>query len=155
MEMKILICGAVVLGGFLWCYLFLRQIVFNFSVAYPLIRKMNSLQDGLISPKAKTFTLISNLICLVLGGGILFAVIYFTPLYVCISFAGGALAALIFILVQTKPANKSMFDSFCRTYYQFIPHDELRTIVYNKDYGKIKPLLKKMEISGTFVPDFK
>ena len=47
MEMKIMLCGAMVLGGFLWSYLFLRQLVFNFRVANPLIKKMNLLLEHL------------------------------------------------------------------------------------------------------------
>ena len=155
METKIMISGALVLAGFLWSYLFVRQIVFNFSVAYPLIRRMKELQPDLIAPGSKSYTVISNVICILVGGAILFAVAYFAPLYISIAFAGGAVAAFLFILFRTKPENKGMMDLFCSAYYRFIPDDELRTIVFNKEYKKVKARLKNMGITGTFVPDFK
>ena len=33
MEMKIIFAGAIFLGGWLWFYLFLRQLLFNFCTA--------------------------------------------------------------------------------------------------------------------------
>ena len=39
-EMKIMLTGAIFLGGFLWSYLFIRQLLFNFCTAYPLIKRM-------------------------------------------------------------------------------------------------------------------
>ncbi len=155
MEMKIMISGAIVLAGFLWSYVFVRQIVFNLAVAYPLIRRMKALQPDLIAPGSKSYTVISNVICLLVGGAILFAVVYFSPLYITISFVGGAVAAFIFILFRTKPENKSMMDLFCSAYYRFVPDDELRTILFNREYKKVKARLKNMGLSGTFVPDFK
>lgn len=156
MSMKIMFCGALVLGGFLWSYLFMRQFIFNIRVASPVIKKMNSLQPDLIAVGAKRYTLISNIACLLVGSVILFAVIWFTRkhIYYIISFGIGAVAALIFILVSTRPENQSMFDYFSGAYYRFIPDDELRTIVFNKEYKRIKPRLRDMGISGTFVPKF-
>ena len=48
-ETKIMLSGVLVLGGFLWTYLFLRQFLFNLLVASPLIKKMNSLQEEMIA----------------------------------------------------------------------------------------------------------
>ena len=48
MEVKIMLVGAIFLGGWLWAYLFIRQLMFNFRVAYPLIRDMNALREELI-----------------------------------------------------------------------------------------------------------
>lgn len=155
MEMKIMLSGALVLAGFLWSYLFLRQFLFNVRVAYPLIKKMNSLQPELIGVGAKRYTLISNLVSILVGGAICFAVLYFCPLYIKISFAVGALAAFLFIFFRTKPENKESFDLFSNAYYRFIPDDELRTLLFNKEYKKIKGRLKDMGIQGSFVPDFK
>ena len=155
MEMKIMLSGALVLAGFLWSYLFLRQFLFNVRVAYPLIKKMNSLQPELIGVGAKRYTLISNLVSILVGGAICFAVLYFCPLYIKISFAVGAVAAFLFIFFRTKPENKESFDLFSNAYYRFIPDDELRTLLFNKEYKKIKGRLKDMGIQGSFVPDFK
>ena len=157
MSMIIMFCGALVLGGFLWSYLFMRQFIFNIRVASPLMKKMNSLQPDLIGLGAKRYTQISNLVSLLIGGVILFAVIWLArhKIYYSISFGVGAIAALVFVLLRTKPDNKEMFDLFSGAYYRFIPDDELRTIVFNKDYKKIKTRLREMGILGTFVPDFK
>ena len=155
MEMKIMISGALVLAGFLWSYLFVRQFLFNLLIAHPLIAKMNKLQPNLIASGATKYTVISDIISVVVAGVVLFLIIHFCPLYIVLSFAGGAVVALIFLVFRVKPSNKQMFDLFSTAYYRFIPDDELRTIVYNKDYGKVKARLKKMGIKGTFVPEFK
>lgn len=155
MEMKIMLAGALVLAGFLWSYLFLRQFLFNIRVAYPLINKMNSLQPELIGVGAKRYTLISNLVSLLVGGAIAFAVLYFCPVYIKISFAVGAVAAFLFIFFRTKPENKESFELFTNAYYRFVPDDELRTLLYKKEYKQVKARLKEMGIQGTFVPDFK
>lgn len=155
MEMKIMLSGAVVLGGFLWSYLFLRQLLFNFLIAHPMIRKMNQLQPELIAGGAKNYTVVSDVVCIVVAGLILFLILRFCPLYVILSFAGGAVVAFLLVLFRTKPSNKSMFDLFCNAYCRFIPNDELRTILAKNDYGKVKAQLKKMNIKGTFVPQFK
>lgn len=154
-EFKIMLCGALVLGGFLWSYLFLRQFLFNLLVAFPLIKKMNALQPDLIAIGAKRYTLISIIVTTLMGGVLLFLVIRFCPLYMIISFAVGAVAAFLFILPKMKTGNKSMFDAFSTAYARFIPDDELRTLLYNKDYKKIRSRLRIMGVMGTFIPDFK
>ena len=154
MEMKIMLGGAMVLGGFLWSYLFVRQFLFNFMVALPLIKKMNALQPDLIAVGAKRYTWMSNAVVFVVGALLLFLVIRFCPLYLQIAFGVGAVAALLFIIFRMKPSNQAMFDLFSVAYYRFIPDDELRTIIYNKEYKKVKSHLKHMGIKGTFIPDF-
>ena len=153
-EIKIMLCGVLVLGGFLWSYLFMRQFLYNLLVAYPLIKKMNALQPDLIAIGAKRYTNTSVAVSLLIGGALLFAVIRFCPLYLSISFGVGALAAILFIIPRMKPDNKAMFDLFSNAYARFIPDDELRTMLYNKDYSKIRSRLRIMGIIGTFVPEF-
>lgn len=156
MEMKIMLAGALVLAGFLWSYLFLRQFLFNIRVAYPLINKMNSLQPELIGVGAKRYTLISNLVSLLVGAAIAFAVLFLVhQLYIEIAFAIGAVAAFLFIFFRTKPENKESFELFTNAYYRFVPDDELRTLLYKKEYKQVKARLREMGIQGTFVPDFK
>lgn len=157
MEMKIMLAGAVVLGGFLWAYLFVRQFIFNVRVAYPIIRKMNSLQPDLISIGAVRYTRISDLVTIGVGGALLAGIIYLcrNNLLMLISFAIGAVFAIVFIVMRCKPSNKEMFDLFSNAYSRFIPDDELRTIMYNKEYEKVKARLKNMGIRETFLPDFK
>lgn len=155
MEYKIMLSGAMVLGGFLWSYLFVRQFLFNFLVAFPTIKKMNALKPDLIAVGAKRYTWMSNAVVFFVGAALLFAVIWFCPLYLKIAFGVGALAAFVFILFRMKPSNKEMFNLFSLAYYRFVPDDELRTILYNKEYEKVKSRLKKMGIKGTFIPEFK
>lgn len=154
-EIKIMLSGALVLGGFLWTYLFLRQFLFNLLVASPLIKKMNTLQPDLIAIGARRYTMISNAVSVLIGAVLLFLVIHFCPLYMIIAFAVGAVAAFLFIVPKMKPGNKNMFDVFSNAYARFIPDDELRTLLYNKDYKKIRSRLRIMGIVGTFVPEFK
>lgn len=154
-ETKIMLSGALVLGGFLWSYLFLRQFLFNLLIASPLIKKMNALQPDLIAIGAKRYTTISYIVTTLMGGVLLFLVIRFCPLYMTLSFAVGAVAAFLFIVPKMKPGNKNMFDAFSNAYARFIPDDELRTLLYNKEYKKIRSRLRIMGIIGTFVPDFK
>ena len=154
-QFKIMLSAVLFLGGFLWSYLFLRQFLYNFIIAFPLIKKMNALQPDLIAIGAKRYTVVSVVVSTLFGGGLLFAAIYFLPLYLVLSFAGGAIIALILILLRMKLSNKEMFDLFANAYARFIPDDELRTVLFHKEYKKIKPRLKEMGIKGTFVPEFK
>ena len=45
MEIKIMLAAAMFLGGFLWVYFLIRQLLFNLRVAYPLLKKMNASQE--------------------------------------------------------------------------------------------------------------
>ena len=42
MPMKILGAGALLMAGWFWFYLFVRQFLFNFFTAYPLIKGMQA-----------------------------------------------------------------------------------------------------------------
>jgi hypothetical protein len=124
-------------------------------IAFPLIKNMNALQPDLIAVGAKRYTIVSCLVSVLMGGILLFLVIHFCPWYMIIAFAVGAVAAFLFIIVKMKPTNKAMFDLFSNAYARFVPDDELRTLLYNKDYKKIRSRLRIMGIVGTFVPEFK
>ena len=154
-EFKIMLGAALFLGGFLWSYLFLRQFLYNFIVAFPMIKKMNALQDGLIAVGAKRYTVISSLVTFFIGAVIVFLVLHFLKLYQILCFFGGVVSAFALMISRVSLKNKEMFDLFCNAYYRFVPDDELRTILYNKEVKQIKPRLRKMGISGTFVPEFK
>ena len=155
MEMKIMLAGALFLGGWLWAYLFIRQLMFNAATAFPLIRDMNALQPDLIAIGAKRYTTISTVTCILVAGVIAAVVLRFCPLYMIICFGVGALIAIILLIPRVSPTNREMFDSFCFSYYRFVPDDELRTAMYNKKTGQIKSRLKAMGIEGSFVPEFK
>ena len=155
MSMKILFAAAIFLLGWLWSYFFIRQLLFNFLTAFPLIKTMNALQDGLIAPGAKRYTVISCVACVFMAGVVLAVILRFCPLYLIICFLVAAGGALLMLVGKLSLRNRAMFEAFCNAYYRFVPDDELRTAMYNKKNGQIKSRLKAMGIEGSFVPEFK
>ena len=156
MELKIMLTAALFFVGWLWSYFFIRQLLFNYVTAYPLIRKMNSLKEDLIAIGAKRYTAISVIACTVVSVVILAIVVLLCRkrIYLLIGFAVGAVLAVILLVNKMSPKNRLMFDNFCKTYYQFVPDDELRTAMYNCKPGQMKARLKAMEISDSFIPEF-
>ena len=152
----IMLVAVFFLLGWLLAYFFLRQILYNFIIAYPMIKKMNSLQKDLIAIGAKRYTTISTLVCALVTVIIGFAIIYFAKsrLVLILSFAAGVVISFIMLINMVTPKNRAMFEKFCDAYYSFSPDDELRTAVYNKDLSRIRSRLKAMGISGTFIPNF-
>ena len=65
MQMKILGAGVLLVLGWLWFYLFVRQFLFNFFTAYPLIKKMQAAKEDLIAVGAKRYTGVSVASCAV------------------------------------------------------------------------------------------
>ena len=65
MEIKIMLAAAVFFGGWLLSYVFLRQLLFNFRVAYPLLNKMKGIDPELIAPGARRYTNTSVVVCIV------------------------------------------------------------------------------------------
>ena len=155
METKIMLAAAVFFGGWLWFYLFGRQLLFNFRTAYPLIRRMQELDPELIAVGAKRYPSTSVTVCALVSAVLLFVVMYFCPNYLRIAFAVGALICFVMLITKVSPENRAMFDSFCAGYCRFVPDDELRTAMYNKDVKKINRRLREMEYGKTFVPEFK
>ena len=155
MSAKIMFSAAIFFGGWLWAYLFVRQFLFNCVTAFPLIKKMNAIQPDLIAVGAKRYTTISCVVCALVSAIILFVVIRFCPLYLLISFAVGAAAAILMLLGRISPKNKAMFEAFCASYCRFVPDDELRTAMFNKKPGEIRSRLRAMGYIDSFVPEFK
>ena len=152
---KILYTGALFLGGWLWSYLFIRQLLFNLVIAFPLIKKMRSIKEDLIAIGAQRYTIISTIVCTFFAGLLLFIVLHFCPLYLTLGFVGGAVVAFIMLLKMVSQHNRAMFDMFCTGYYRFVTDDELRTAMYNKKLGPIRKRLKEMELTDTFIPEFR
>ena len=146
--------AAMFLLGWLVSYFFIRQIMYNFIIALPMIRKMNALQDGMIAIGAKRYTTVSSVICVVLTVIVTAVVIRYARLALIISFAAGAVIAVIMMINMVSLKNRAMFEKFCDAYYSFIPDDELRTAVYGKDLTRIRSRLKEIGVSGTFIPEF-
>ena len=155
MQMKILGAGALLMAGWLWFYLFVRQFLFNFLTAYPLIKRMQAAQEDLIAIGAKRYTTVSVISCAVVCAIVIAIVVAFCPWYFIACFFVGALVALFMYLPLLGPANRDMFDAFCMKYYSFVPDDELRTAMYNKKPSQMKVRLHDMGVSDAFIPEFK
>ncbi len=155
MGMKFMWAAALFLGGWLYAYFFVRQLLFNFQTAYPISKKMRAASPDLIGPGAKSYTDISTLVCVVFLLIFGFVVVRFCKLYLIITFFAAALFATLLLISRTKPENRAMFDAFCGTYYRFVPDDELRTAMFNKKPGQIKQRLYNMGLARDMVPDFR
>ena len=153
-AMQVLWAGAMLFAGWLFMYLFGRQFLFNFTVAYPLIKKMNTGSSELISPNAKKYTLVSVIstgIITLLG---LILILFIKKVYLKISFYAGVIICAAMIFSQVKVTKRNMFEAFCATYYRFIFDDELRTHMYNKKVSGMKIRLHDMGLSTDWIPKF-
>ncbi len=153
-EMRIILVGALFLGGWLWAYVFIRQILFNVRVATPLIRRMRAEQEDLIAVGAVRYTTISTVVCTLFSLVVLVIVVLLCRnyWYFLASFGLGAVIAFIMLLAMIKPENQSMFISFCAGYHRFVPDDELRSAFYNQKTGPIRSRLRQMGLSGDIIP---
>ncbi len=154
MEMKILYAGLFFFIGWCWFYLFVRQFLYNFLVAFPLIRQIRSIQQDLMSPNALKYTTVSVIACTVFSAIVCAIIFLLCKSYLIYSFLAGAVIAFIMVIRKLKPTNPDMFDAFCISYYRFIPDDELRTATYNKDTHRMKLRLNAMHLSYDFIPRY-
>ena len=154
MAMKIMWAAAIFFGGWLFFYLFGRQLVFNFSAAYPTIKKMREQDKELIAPGADKYTNISVLVCVVTIVVVAAIVIRFCPLYLMISCAVGAVSALLMYLPHAKLSDRGTFDLFCSAYSRFVPDVELRTAMFNRKPKEIRKRVREMGLDPAFVPIF-
>ena len=116
---------------------------------------MRAADPDLIGPGADRYTAISMVVCGFFVLVVAFLIIRFCKMYLLISFFVGAVLAVILLLSRVTPDNRSMFDSFCGTYYRFVPDDELRTAMFNKDPMQIKQRLYNRGLARDMVLDFK
>ena len=105
--------AAMFLLGWLVSYFFIRQIMYNFMIAMPMIKKMNGLQDGIIAIGAKRYTTISTVICVIVTAIIVAVVIRYARLALIISFAAGAVIAIVMMFNMISLKNRAMFEKFC------------------------------------------
>ncbi|MBQ2692249.1 MAG: hypothetical protein IJF53_08855 [Clostridia bacterium] len=153
--MQIMWLGAIFVGGWFWFYLFFRQFLFDFTVAYPLTKKMRNTAEDLILPAANKYTTVSVIVCTVFMAICIFLVLRFLKPLMIGGFAAGAIVGLLTHLGKLTPKDRPMFDTFCATYYRFVPDDELRTAMYNKKPSQMKLRLHDMNLSTEFIPEFK
>lgn len=154
MPMKIMWAAAIFFGGWLFSYLFGRQLVFNFLTAYPMIKKMRAQDKDLIAPGADKYTNISVIVCVISLLIVFFIVVRFCRLYLIISFFVGVISALVMYTPRLKVTEQGTFDLFCSAYSRFIPDDELRTAMYERKPRDIRRRLREMELDDSIIPTF-
>ena len=147
--------GVMFFAGWIWFYLFGRQLIFNFTAAYPTIKKMRSLDKELIAPGADKYTNVSVIVCIVVIAAVAALIVRFCKLDLLISFFAGAFVALLLYIPSSTITTRNTFDLFCSAYSRFVPDDALRTAMYGRDVKDIKKRLKEMDFADTFVPEFK
>ena len=153
--MKFMFSGALLMLGWMWAYMFIRQFLFNVAVALPLIKKMRATAEDLIAVGANRYTTISIVVCIIMSAIFAAIVIRFCPTYLVICFFVGAAACVAMLVGAMSPNNRAMYDTFCGAYYRFVPDDELRTAMYNKKPSKMKLRLHTMGLSIDCIPNFK
>lgn len=149
MEMKIMYAALMALAGWFFFYICMRQLIFDFTVGYPLIKKFGAAGDGIFAAQgANRLNTISVIIWALICAALLFVVIRFCSLYLLISFFVGFLFCLAMFAKKLGPDTKSNFDAFCRTYCRFVPDDDLRAAMNDADLPKIHAALRTLG-SGT------
>lgn len=154
MAMKIMWAAAIFFGGWLFSYLFGRQLVFNFRAAYPMIKKLRAQDKDLIAPGADRYTNISVIVCLVSILVISFIVLRFCKIHLIIGYFVGLLSAFFMYLPRLKLTDRGTFDLFCSAYSRFVPDDELRTAMYERKPKDIRKRLRDLELDDSIIPVF-
>ena len=156
MDMKIIWAAAIFFGGWLFSYLFVRQLAFNFRIAYPMIRKLRTKDKDLIAPGADKYTNISVIVSAFVILLIFFVVTFFcrTRLHLLIGFSFGVVSAFLLFLPRLKITERATFDLFCSAYSRFIPDDELRTAMYERDPKGIRRRLRALDQDDSIIPTF-
>ena len=146
MEMKIMYSALVFVVGWFYFYICIRQLIFDFSVGYPMINKLGNEGPEVFAAKgAHRLNTISVIIWLVICAGLGFVAFYFFAIYLKIAFGLGAVIGLFFFINKLSPATRSNFDAFCRTYCRFVPDDDLRQAMSNADVAKMHSALRKLD----------
>lgn len=152
MEMKIMYGALIFVAGWFYFYICLRQLIFDFTVAYPLISKFGKAMNGeLFAAKgANRLNTISVIIWLVICVGLGFLVVHFAALYLIISFFVGAVLGIILCIKKLGPSTKSNFEAFCHTYCRFVPDDDLRQAMNQCDLPKMRAALRALNCDLKF-----
>ncbi len=157
MDLKIMWAALVFLGGWLWFYFILRQLIFNLATALPMLNRFKKAGgEKLMSVNAKRFLSISIIIWFVISAGVCYLVIHFAPPYLYISFLIGGVVGALLHIKHYGPDTKANYNDFCSTYYRFVPDDVLRTAMYNNKLSEMKARLAELEVNKKLViPEFK
>lgn len=155
---KIMATAVFFLIGWVWAYLFPRQIWFNFATAYPTLNKMKEAKEDLIVYiNAKRYTTVSVFACFFVAAlvVVVMLILKFIDLPLELGFAAGAVCCLLMLIGKMGPENRNMFESFCSAYYRFVIDDQLRTDMYNKKIPAMKLRCHDMGVSTEWIPEFK
>ncbi len=156
MDKQIMWAALVFAGGWLWFFVFLRQLIFSFTTTLPMIRRFNKAGPELISVNARRFMILSMVVWVLICGGTAYLVIHFAKLYLWLSFLGGAVVGVLSFITRYGPYTESNFKDFCAAYYRFVPDDELRTDMYNAKISQMKVRLDEMGVDKSIIiPEFK
>lgn len=142
---QIMFFALMAVAGWLYFYICLRQLIFDFAVGYKLIKVFDSIGENVFGAQgARRLNTISvviwTIICIVLA----WVVIHFCDLYLIIGFFVGAAGALLMYIKRLGITTRSNFNAFCGTYCRFIADDELRQAAAQYDVKKMNALIKKM-----------
>ncbi len=151
MDTKIMLGALIFVGGWFYFYICLRQLIFDFTVGYPLINRFGSAGYKVFMPQgAHRLNTISVVIWLLICAGIAYVVIRFCALWLLIPFWVGAASGLILFAKKLGPRTKSNFEAWLRTYCRFMPDDELRMACLNADLPKMRAALRALDCDLTF-----
>lgn len=144
MEMKFLYAGFLLLAGFLFFYICTRQLIFNFSVTMPLIKKFSVLGEETFSAKfARRFNGVSTFVWILMNAGLIYVVARYCPLYLQLSFLAGWVFCFIGFFKQLK-INKKNFRAFCLMYSRFSLNTELYAAMNEGKVNKINAVFKSL-----------
>lgn len=130
-------------AGWFYFYICLRQLIFDFTVGYPLIKKFGN--AGVLSTVgANRLNTISVVIWLVISAGLGFVVIRFCTLYLTAGFFSGVAVGLIVFINKLGPRTLSNFNAFCHTYCRFVEDDDLRNAMNDADLPKMRAALRAL-----------
>ena len=145
MEMKIMYGALIFVAGWFYFYICLRQLIFDFTVGYPLISKFGKAGENIFAPTgARRMNTISVFIWLIICVGLGFLVVHFAALYLTISFFVGAALGIVIYAKKLGPRTKSNFEACCRTYCRFVPDDDLRQAMAQAALPKMRAALRAL-----------
>jgi hypothetical protein len=151
MEVKIMYGALIFIAGWLYFYICLRQLIYDFTVGFPLISKFGAAGEKILCAKnARRLNIISVVIWAAICVGLAWVTFRFCPLYLLLSFWAGVLLGVGLYIKKMGPRTKSNFEAFCRTYYRFMPDEELRAAAYEGDLPRLRAALRALECDLKF-----
>lgn len=145
LPMKIMYFALLAMAGWVYFYICVRQLVFDFTVGYRLIKVFDGVKEDVFAAQgARRLNTISVIMWAIICAGFLWLVIHFAATYLIIGFAVGALGALAMYSRRLGPRTRYNFEAFCRTYCRFCTDDALRQAMANCDVPKMHAALKAL-----------